>query len=267
MLVLLLLVVVPDLHQMGLALMKFCRRQEAKHRQEIFNRTLTVTKHERVFDLEMMAARWESDANMEADFRFDLKGLQIMEVGLGIPDTVCVGDRDGHWGKVVTKTEILLIILQRMCRMITHRELGNTYGLQASVIGVVVNYGLENICHTSEASLGDMRRWVHYVPTWAEAVDRKTDGVFTQIHGFIDVLIQRIAKSSNILVHGGNIEPQRYYYCGYKGFHAIKWQGVESPCGILPHFSGAAMGSTSDSTMMYQYLLLFNNYCFLTIGF
>jgi hypothetical protein len=98
--------------------------------------------------------------------------------------------------------------------------------------------------------MADLRRWVHYVPSWAEAVDRKTEGVFTQVFGFIDVLIQRIAKISKVLVAGGPLDPQRYFYCGYKGYHALKWQGIESPCGITLYFGQPSMGSVSDSTIM-----------------
>ena len=42
------------------------------------------------------------------------------------------------------------------------------------------------------------------------------------------------------------------FYCGYKGFHAVKFQGVEAPCGTCINFHGPGMGGFSDSTMMHD---------------
>ena len=179
-------------------------------------RLLVSCESERVWDMDAMAEKWRTDANMEQDFRFDEAGLRTLEDELGMPEEIKLGPRDGSWCKVVTRTEVLLITLERMHRCTTLFDLGNKYALQKSAIGNAINFGLEYMEHEFKVALADVRRWVHYVPGWAEAVDAKTGGVFTPVWGFIDVLIQRICKISNILVVGGQLNPQRYYYCGYK---------------------------------------------------
>jgi hypothetical protein len=251
-----LLVFAPQLHAVVRALVEICQSEERAEEAEARNRALTITGSERVYDMDDMVERWVSDANMEADFRFDEAGLRALEGGLSIPTVVRLGDRSGHWYKDVTRTEVLLITLQRLHRCTTCRELGNTYGLQMSVVGMVVNYGLAFIDDAVKVGLSDIRRWVHYMPGWCEAVERKTNGVFTNVYGFIDVVIQRVCKISGVIVQNGQLDPQRYFYCGYKGFHALKFLGVESPCGVCINFYGPGMGSVSDSTMMHDSAVL-----------
>ena len=247
-----LLAFAPQLHAAVRRLVVWCQGKEAAELAEARNRGLTVTGTSRVWDMDDMAERWASDANLEADFRLDEAGLRALEVGLDIPAVVRLGDRGGHWYKDVTRTEVLLITLMRLHRCTTYRELGNTFGLQMSVIGMVINYGLAFIDDKVKVGLADIRRWVHYAPGWCEAVDRKTNGVFVNVYGFIDVVIQRVCRLSGVLVQGGNLDPQRHFYCGYKGYHALKFQGVEAPCGVCINFYGPGMGSVSDSTMMYD---------------
>ena len=176
----------------------------------------------------------------------------------------------------MTKTEVLLITLERLHCCTTYQKLAVNYGLQRSTICNVVNYGLAFLDDGYREPLRDIRRWVHYVPQWCEAVERKTEGtspplfliplpfpilsnpltphpgIFPYVWGFIDVVVQRIRRISGILVQNAALDPQRRFYCGYKGFHALKYQGAEAPCGICVNFFGPGMGSASDSTMMYD---------------
>jgi hypothetical protein len=202
--------------------------------------------------MDEMAHRWGNDANIEADFRLDEAGLRALEAGLDMMEVVRLGDRNGHWHEDVTRAEVLLVTLMRLHRCSTCRELGNIFGLQMSVVGMAFNYGLAYIDGKVKVGLQDVRRWVHHVPGWCEAIERKTNGVFCNVYGFIDVVIQRVCKISGVIVLNGQLDPQRYFYCGYKGFHAVKFQGVEAPCGTCINFYGPGMGSVSDSTMMHD---------------
>ena len=202
-------VVFPRLRRPVLALLLWLWRRCAEQVDVMRARTLLVScEGGRVWDMDTMAEKWQTDANMEQNFRFDEIGLRTLEGELGMPETIKLGPQDGSWFKEVTRTEVLLITLERMHRCTTYFDLGNKYGLQTSVIGNAVNYGLEHLEHQFKAALADVRRWVHYVPGWAAAVDAKTRGVLTPVWGFIDVLIQRICKISNIMVVGGQLNPQ-----------------------------------------------------------
>ena len=159
------------------AMVEACRDHEAGEMEVKGQRTLRVTKARgRAWDLECAQGRWETDANLEETFRFDMGGLRALEEGLGIPDVVRLGDQEGSWYTEVTKTEVLLITLERLHCCTTYQKLAVNYGLQRSTICNVVNYGLAFLDDGYREPLRDIRRWVHFVPQWCETAERKTEG-------------------------------------------------------------------------------------------
>jgi hypothetical protein len=246
----LLLLFAPALHDATRELVVMYQAKEARAEAEAKNRALYITGTERVWDMGEMARRWGNDANIKADFRLDEAGLRALETGLDMMEVVRLGNRNGHWYKGVTRTKVLLVTLMRLRRCSTCRELGNFFGLQMSVVGMAFNHGLACIDGKVKVGLQDVRRWIHHVPGWREAIERKTNGAFCNARGFIDVVMQRVCKISGVIVLNGQLDPQRCFYCGYKGFRAVKFQGVEAPCSTCINFYGPGVGSVSDSTMM-----------------
>jgi hypothetical protein len=112
------------------ALLETCQPEERTKEAEARDRALTITGPERAFEVDDMVDRLVSDGNVEADFRLDEAGLRALEAGSSIPVVVRLGDRNRHWHKDVTQTEVLLIALWRLRRCNTHRELGNAHGLR-----------------------------------------------------------------------------------------------------------------------------------------
>jgi len=136
-----------------------------------------------------------------------------------------------------------------------------------------VNYGLAHIDKHFTPAMEDVARWVHYVPSWSAAIEKQSNGVFKNVYGFVDVICQRICRPSSIIVNDVVVDVQRAYYCGYKGHHLLKWQGIMSPwyefiyvcklkvvlnlslswrllsfcSGILFGLSGPFLGTESDS--------------------
>lgn len=71
--------------------------------------------------------------------------------------------------------------------------------------------------------------------------------VATDIIGFIDGTVIPISRPG---------ENQQYYYNGYKRLHAIKFQSVVTPDGIISHMTGPWNGIRHDSGMLVESQLL-----------
>jgi hypothetical protein len=61
--------------------------------------------------------------------------------------------------------------------------------------------------------------------------------------GFIDGTVRKIARPKT---------NQRTMYNGYKRVHAMKFQSVVVPDGLIANLSGPYEGKRHDSTMLYQ---------------
>ena len=129
----------------------------------------------------------------------DEAGLRALEAGLGVVEVARPGDRSGHWRKDVARAEALLVALTRLCRCSTCRELGDVFGLQMSVVGMAFDHGLAFMDGKAKVGLQGTRRWVHYVPGWREAIERKTNGAFCNVHGLVVVVMQRACKTSGVM--------------------------------------------------------------------
>ena len=235
-----------------LYLLNFCAQEEAAATLAMADRTLRVTPRGRLLTLHDAWERHQTDANLEHVYRFDRAGLRLLYLELGFPSIITLGGsptqgNGSGYGKKVTGVEVLLILLDRLHQNGTLKKLGDEYGLQQSVISNAINYGLAHVATEYGPAMKDVRRWVHYVPGWAAAVETKTNGVFPQLYGFIDVICQRFCRPSSILVNGVVVDVQRPWYCGYKGYHVMKWQGVESPCGTMIGLDGPFLGTESDA--------------------
>lgn len=71
--------------------------------------------------------------------------------------------------------------------------------------------------------------------------------VATDIIGFIDATIIPISRPG---------EDQEYFYSEYKKLHAIKFQNVDTPDGIISHTKGWWNGNLHDSGMLEESQLL-----------
>lgn len=81
---------------------------------------------------------------------------------------------------------------------------------------------------------------------YAEAIYRKGAPIRT-IWGFIDCTIRRICRPSRF---------QRQAYNGHKKYHAIKFQAVVVPNGMIGHLFGALEGRRADPGMLNESKLI-----------
>jgi len=141
-----------------------CRR----HYGTMRDLRLTNVGSDRVLTLEDCELRHVTSANLMAKYRFDLEGLQALEENIGLPEFVRLGGHVGSgrftaWTTVVSRTEILLITLDRLHSGTTLKKMGDEYGLQTSTVSSVFNYGLQHINETFGNALGDIRRFVYFM--------------------------------------------------------------------------------------------------------
>jgi hypothetical protein len=222
----------------ALCLLNFCAQEEATATLAMADSTLRVMPRGRLLTLDGAWERHQTGANLEHVCRFDRAGLRLLCLELGFPGMIALGvsPMQGNGpgrGKKVTGVEVLLTLLDRLHQHGTLKKLGDERGSQQPVISNAINHGLAHVAAKRGPAVKGVRRWVHHVPGWAAAVETKTNGVFPQLHGFVDVTHQRFCRPSSILVNGVVVDVQRPWCCGHKGHHAMKWQGIESPRGTM----------------------------------
>ena len=73
---------------------------------------------------------------------------------------------------------------------------------------------------------------------------------FSNVFGFIDGTLYRISRPS------GQTHWQRSVYSGHKKCHGLKWQGINSPDGIIQFLHGPFSGKAHDTAILEESNLL-----------
>jgi hypothetical protein len=88
-------------------------------------------------------------------------------------------------------------------------------------------------------------------PEYTRAIARKIDQPAAQLNtvGFIDDAVQPMCRPSNL---PGTNDAQRRVYSGHKPVHALKFQGVLSPDGMIMDLFGPLFNTKSTGTQHTQ---------------
>jgi hypothetical protein len=81
--------------------------------------------------------------------------------------------------------------------------------------------------------------------TYAEAIHAK-GGLYQRVVGFIDGTVYQICRPS------GDPEWQRSLYSGHKKYHGFKWQGINTPDGLIQFLHGPFCGPQHDTTILTE---------------
>ena len=74
---------------------------------------------------------------------------------------------------------------------------------------------------------------------------------YNDVIGFVDGKLHRVARPLQRQEHSAiRVDTQRTVYSGYKKVHAVKFQAVTVPNGLIVQLSGGYRGRVADSTMM-----------------
>ena len=198
------------------------------------NLELPYKDYER-FDLEEMA-----DSECRAEFRVNKRDLPRLAESLQIPDTfVC------NQGSVCEGMEAVCMLLRRLSYPCRYSDMMTRFGRPAPVLSMVTNKVIDFVYNTHGWRI---KQWNHdllrpaRLQTYADAVYAK-GAALENCFGFVDGTVRPIARPD---------ENQRVVYNGHKRVHALKFQSVALPNGIIANMYGPVGG--------YNMLINFNQY-------
>ncbi|KAE9176059.1 hypothetical protein PF004_g26202 [Phytophthora fragariae] len=146
-------------------------------------------------------------------------------------------------GYRVSGIEALCITLERMGYPARWREQVNKFGRSESNLSSIFYDVCERISSRCAPLLkGDWDRVSARLEDFASAIYAKGSAL-DNLWGFTDGTVRKICRP------GDSIE-QRAMYNGHKRSHAVKYQAVTTPDGLIVHVFGPAQGRAHDLTLL-----------------
>lgn len=206
--------------------------------------TLLSTSPERLlipntrFDLANMP-----EANVVFNFRFERHDIPRLVGALRIPNVFITDNRLRTSGQ-----EALCMLLRRLTYPNRHGDLSLMFGRPPDEVSRIVNqlsaFLLTRYGHLLEFDA--VRLTAELRERFADAVHQK-GAPLSRCWGFIDGTVRPITRPG---------VDQRQVYNGHKRVHALKFQSVVTPDGIIVHLSGPWVGRRHDARMLMESNLL-----------
>ena len=166
-------------------------------------------------------------------FRFEKDDIPFLAQALGLPAAFRTPT-----GYVTTRVEALLMLLYRLSYSGTWGRARRHFGRSRSAMSEIVHYVLIFL----------RERWGHLLllpPHYREpaVLRRHADAVYAKgcplsnVAVFIDATIRRVCRPS---------VGQQAAYSGYRKYHAVKYQNLVAPDGLIVHQFGPVEGRRSD---------------------
>ena len=167
-----------------------------------------------------------SPVEFQTEFRFGISELPLLVEALKIPEKFVCSN-----GTVASGLEGLLVVLKRFaypCRLSDMiPRFGRSVPELSLILGEVLEFIYENHCYL----LRDMNQpWLDsiHLEEYANAVYRK-GAALDNCWGFVDGTVRPISRPG---------EHQRVMFNGHKRVHAIKFQSVVAPNGLIANLYG-----------------------------
>lgn len=178
------------------------------------------------------------DITCERLFRFRADEIRDIIVALRMPDYFTLVNR----GRIPS-IEGVCIVLRRLAYPCRYIELVQMFGRSESMLSRITSTVLRWIC---DRWMDTLFHWDHARLTpakleeFARAV-KDAGSLLPGVIGFIDGTVRPIARP---------IEGQELDYNGHHRVHAMKYQAVTSPDGIIIHLSGPYQGRHHDLSLL-----------------
>lgn len=173
------------------------------------------------FDLDSM-----DPSECKAEFRFEKHDLQLLADCLEIPDVFKCEQRS-----ICDGIEGLCMLLRRFAYPCRYSDLIARFGRPVPVISMITNEVMRFIYDNHHHRITDWNATLlnpAYLQHYTEAVYRK-GAALDNCFGFIDGTVRAICRPG---------QSQRVVYNGHKRVHAIKFQSVALPNGMIGHLYG-----------------------------
>jgi hypothetical protein len=156
----------------------------------------------------------------------------------------------------------MLVGLYYLHRPVTQDQVADFIGITCQPnVSRLISYFLDhlifNFQHLIASDPGDsLRMWAQHVDMFKRKLRMfHVNGVdsrrYNDVIGFVDGKLHRIARPLQRTEHTEiGVDTQRTVYNGYKKVHAVKFQAVVVPNGLIVQLSGGFRGRIADSTMM-----------------
>ena len=185
------------------------------------------------FDLDLM-----TDDECKTEFRFYKNDIWELSEILNLPDRVVC-----YNGINVDRTEALCIFLKRFAYPCRYVDLIPRFARPEPQLCMISNAVLNSIYTNWRHLLSDLDQpWLssHNWQMFAEVIKEK-GAALQNCWGFINGTVRPISRP------GRN---QRVMYNGHKKVHAIKFQSIATPNGLIANLYGPVEGKRHDSAML-----------------
>ena len=213
---------------------KFTVLYEENYSREIF----PYWKYDK-FDLD----GWD-DAECKVELRFDKSDLPVLLRTLRFPDRFVCSQRT-----VCSGMEGLCILLKRLSFPCRYSDMALRFGRNPTELCLIFNNVLDFVYRTHQHRLNSWnqrflnpRALEHY----AQSIHSR-GAPLENCFGFVDGSLCKIARPKN---------NQREVYNGHKRVHALKFQSVVLPNGLIANLNGPYEGRRHDATMLNESGLL-----------
>lgn len=171
-----------------------------------------------------------------SEFRFKKEDIPVLAEALQIPDVIRCSQ-----GTVCDGEEALCMLLKRMCYPCRYSDMVHLFAKPVPVICMITNHVLDLIYEEHGHRILQWNRELlspANLEVYVNAVSQK-GAPLDNCFGFVDGTVRPISRPQN---------NQRVVYNGHKRVHAIKFQSVVTPNGMIAHMFGP----------VGRYLLYFN---------
>lgn len=179
-----------------------------------------------------------TEEECKAEFRFGLAELPLLAKVLAIPDTfVCRN------GTVATGIEGLCILLRRFAYPCRLSDLIPRFGRSVPELSEIISEVSSHIFDNYGYLLRSLDQpWLqpNCLQRFADAIYGRGSAL-SNCWGFVDGTVRPIARPG---------EHQRVLYNGHKRVHALKFQSVVAPNGLIANLYGPVEGRRHDAGML-----------------
>ena len=185
-----------------------------------------------------------SEAECKAEFRFYKNDIFTLADLLQIPEKVVC-----YNGTVVHKTEATCIFLKRFAYPIRYGDMIPRFGRSVPELCMISNKVVDLVYDHFHYKLRDLNQpWLSLpeLEVYARAIHDKGAALET-CWGFIDGTVRPVCRPG---------EHQRTLYNGHKRVHAIKFQSLVTPNGLIANLFGPMEGRRHDCALLNESGLL-----------
>lgn len=177
------------------------------------------------------------DDECKAEFRFLKNDIHLLKDVLQVPDEVVCYNR-----LVVDGIEALCVLLKRFAYPIRYSDMCPRFARPVPQFSIITNAMMDIIYNQHCHRLRNFNQaWLSPAnQTYADVI-HEAGAPYTNCWGFVDGTVRLVCRPGNL---------QRSLYNGHKRVHAIKFQSVVAPNGLIANLYGPVEGRRHDSGML-----------------